>query len=89
MPSPQELGVTDAKRPENPNVDWTAVHNQLDRLGATCFQLERTLQGSFRITFLLPTDERGRSHRIEVQASSEAEAVRLVFAKAQEWRAER
>ena len=89
MPSPQELGVGDAKRPENPSVDWAAVHSQLDRLGATCFQLERTLEGSLRITCLLPTEERGRSHRIEAQASSEAEAVRLALARAQEWKAGR
>src|SRR5207245_4594780 len=34
MPSPEELGVADVKRPENPTIDWTAVHSQLDRLGA-------------------------------------------------------
>jgi hypothetical protein len=89
MPSPQELGVTDARRPENPIVDWTAVHNQLDRLGATCFHLERTREGNVRITCLLPTDQRSRSHRIEVQASSEAEAVRLVLAKTHGWMAGR
>ena len=89
MPSPQELGVADVKRPENPIVDWTAVHNQLDRLGATCFQLERMPEGSFRITCLLPTNQRSCSHRIEAQASSEADAVRLALAKAQEWAAGR
>src|SRR5690242_9849363 len=72
MPSPQELGVADVKRPESPGVDWTAVHNRLDRLGATCFQMERTSEGSLRITCLLPTEQRGRSHRIEAQASTEA-----------------
>jgi hypothetical protein len=85
MPSPQELGVADLKQPENPIVDWAAVHNRLDRLGATCFQLERTPQGSCRITCLLPTDQRGRTHRIEADASTEADAVRLALARAQEW----
>jgi hypothetical protein len=89
MPSPVELGVADAKPPENPVLDWTAVHNQLDHLGATCFQLERTPESSFRITCLLPTDQRGCSHRIEAQGPSEADAVRLALAKAQEWRAGR
>jgi hypothetical protein len=89
MPSPQELGVADLKRPENASVDWAAVHNRLDHLGATCFHLERTPEGSSRITCLLPTEQRGRSHRIEAQAATEADAIRLLLAKAQEWTAER
>src|SRR5437879_2091473 len=40
MPSPEELGVASAKRVDPPRIDWTAVHNQLDRLGASCFHLE-------------------------------------------------
>jgi hypothetical protein len=79
--------VADVKRLEN--VDWTSVHNQLDRLGATCFNLERRPEGGCRITCLLPTDQRGRSHRIEAEASSDADAVRLALAKAQDWAAGR
>jgi hypothetical protein len=85
MPSPEELGVADSKRLDPPSLDWTAVHNQLDRLGATCFHLERTAKGGYRITCLLPTDQPGRTHRIEAEASTEADAVRLTLAKAQEW----
>jgi hypothetical protein len=89
MPSPEELGVADAKRLENPSIDWSAVHNQLDRLGATCFHLERLPEGGCRITCLLPTNQQGRTHRIEAASSTEAEALRLTFAKAQEWARER
>jgi hypothetical protein len=85
MPTPQELGVADVKQRENPNIDWTAVHNQLDRLGATCFHLERAPEGGCRITCLLPTNQPGRTHRIEAEASSEADAVRLALARAKEW----
>ena len=85
MPSPEQLGVAGFKRADPPSIDWTAVHNQFDRLGATCFHLERTPNSGYRITCLLPTNQRDRSHRIEAEASSEAEAVRLVLAKAQEW----
>jgi hypothetical protein len=85
MPSPEELGVPGL----NPCLDWTAVHNQLDRLGATCFHLERTPKGGYRITCLLPTNQRDRTHRIEAEASAEADAVRLVLAKAQEWAGQR
>jgi len=85
MPSPAELGVPGF----NACLDWTAVHNQLDRLGATCFHLERTPKGGYRITCLLPTDQRDRTHRIEAEGSGEADAVRLVLAKAQEWAGQR
>ena len=81
--------MADVRRPETASVDWTALHNRLDRLGATCFQLERTPEGSSRITCLLATEQRGRSHRIEAQAATEADAVRLLLAKAQERAAER
>jgi len=85
MPSPQELGIADSKRPDHPSIDWTAVHNQLDHLGASCFHLERTHNGGYRITCLLPTNQRDRTHRIECDAATEGEAVRLILAKAQEW----
>jgi hypothetical protein len=84
MPSPQELGVADAK-PENSTLDWTAVHDLLDRLGATCFHLERVGASGYHLTCLLPTDQPSRTHCIEVEAPSEAEAVRLALAKVQQW----
>jgi hypothetical protein len=74
-------------QPETASIDWAAVHDRLDRLGATCFHLERLPQGAYRITCLLPTDQQGRSHRIEVAAASEGDAVRLILVKAQEWAA--
>ena len=89
MPTPEELGVAAVKRPENENIDWAAVHDRLNHLGATCFHLERMSQSACRITCLLPTDQPDRSHRIEAVASSEAEAIRLILAKAQEWAAGR
>ena len=85
MPSPEELGVANVQRFDAPNLDWAMVHSQLDRLGVTCFHLERTPTGGYRLTCLLPTTQRDRTHRIEAEASSEAEAVRLTLAKAQEW----
>jgi len=89
MPSPEELGVSGNNRSEIPAVDWMAVHNQLDRLGATCFHLERMSEGRCRVTCLLPTQQRDRSHRIEAEAATEADAVRLVLARAQEWATQR
>jgi hypothetical protein len=85
MPSPQELGVTDVKQKENSNIDWTAVHSQLNQLGATCFHLERAPEGDCRISCLLPTNQPGRTHRIEAEGASEADAARLALARAKEW----
>jgi hypothetical protein len=89
MPSPQELGVTTAGPADSPAIDWTAVHKQLDRLGATCFHSDQLAAGVYRITCLLPTGESGRSHRVEAQAEGEAEAVRLALSEANAWAAGR
>ncbi len=70
---------------ESPQIDWTAVHNRLDRLGATCLQRQKLSTNGWRITCLLPTNQQRWSHRIDAQAASEAEAVRLLLAKAEEW----
>jgi hypothetical protein len=85
IPSPEELGVAAVGPAARPNIDWTAVHERLDRLGATCFHKETLAEGGCRITCLLPTGEANRHHRIEAQADSEAEAIRLTLAKADEW----
>ena len=87
MPSPEELGVAVVPRPENLSVDWTAAHVQLDRLGATCFHLERLPKGGCRITCLLPTKQSDRTHRIEAEAASDADAIRLALAQAERWAA--
>jgi hypothetical protein len=85
LSSPEALGLTGTKPVETANVDWTAVHHRLDQLGAACFQVERLPKGSCKIICLLPTSQPGARHRIEAQAASEAEAVRLTLAQAEEW----
>ena len=85
MPAPEALGVSFVRTADSPRVDWAAVHRQLDRLGASCFHLERTQDGGCRITCLLPTAQSGRIHRIEAEAAGEADAVRVTLSKAEEW----
>jgi hypothetical protein len=87
LPSPESLGVTASAAPNASDADWTAVlHRRLKGLGATCFQVEQLNPGSeCRITCLLPTRDPGRTHRIEARAASEAEAVRLALAQAEDW----
>jgi hypothetical protein len=66
-------------------IDWTAVHRRFDLLGVTCLHLEKLPQGGCRFTCLLPTVQADRSHRIETQAASEAEAVHLALQRAEDW----
>src|SRR5438105_10460788 len=40
IPSPEDLGVAGSGTLQQAPLDWTAVHFQLDRLGASCFHLE-------------------------------------------------
>jgi hypothetical protein len=88
IPSPEELGIGSVRQAEVTKVDWTAARAQLDRLGATCFQVQK-LEGRYRFTCLLPTGQAGRNHRIEAEASTEADAVQLALAKAEDWAAGR
>lgn len=87
LPTPEALGLA-ASETEPASLDWTAVHQQLDRLGVTCFQLEQSETGGFRITCLLPTASAGRSHRVEAQAATKAEVVRMVLLHAEAWAAQ-
>lgn len=82
MPSPEQLGVVQAN-PVAP--DWAEAHRRFDQLGATCFQVERLPQGGCRVVCLLSTGRPDRSHRIEAEALTEAEAVRLALEKAEQW----
>jgi hypothetical protein len=89
MPSPETLGVPAARPAARPAadvpVDWSAAMARLDRLGATCFQVERLPQGGSQFTCLLPTGQANQAHRIEARAGSEGEAVRLALDRAEAW----
>lgn len=83
LPSPDQLGITIPSGAAG-SPDWTAVHQQLDRLGALCVHVEK-VDGGCRFTCLLPTAQPERTHRVEAVASTEAEAVRLALDKCTEW----
>lgn len=85
MPSPGQLGITPAGARAAEAVDWNAARRRLDRLGAVYFHVEKLDAGGYRFTCLLPTRQPGRTHRVETVAASEAEAIRLALAKAEEW----
>jgi hypothetical protein len=96
MPSPEQLGVAMARPEVRPDVppenrggpDWQVIHARLERLGATCYHVEKLPQGGCLFTCLLPTTQPNRAHRVEGRAGTEAEAVRLVLDKAEEWAGE-
>jgi hypothetical protein len=57
-------------------------------LNAVGFQLDQLPGGTVRFSCLLPTAQAGGPHRVEAQAATEAEAVRLVLDQASRWRQE-
>ena len=67
MPAPEALGIKLSKN-EAP-LDWDQLRQQLDRLGASSFQLERQGNG-FRFACRLPAGS------LEGMGDTEAEAVR-------------
>jgi hypothetical protein len=77
------LGIS-AVRPAA-DTDWTAALHRLDQLGATSIHRDKLPQGGCRLSCLLPTGQPGRTHRIDAQAASDAEALRLALEKAEEW----
>jgi hypothetical protein len=87
LPSPEDLGVS-APRP-TAGADWSAALRRFDQLGATGFQLEKLPQGGCRVSCLLPTSQPGRTHRIDAQAASDGDALRLALERAEEWAKQR
>jgi hypothetical protein len=84
IPSPEEAGIA-APTPAAAatDVDWNNAYRRLRALNAD-FQLCKQ-QSGFRFTCLMPTSQPGRIHRVEAEAASEAEAVRLTLDRAEQW----
>jgi hypothetical protein len=82
LPSPEELGISG--KPAAAEIDWNAVHRRLNELGSQSLQVQRTNEG-YRCVCVLPAATAGRSQPIEAQGPTEAEAVRLTLARAEEW----
>jgi len=84
IPTPEQLGVATAPVFTNENLDLTATHRQLEKLGAVCFRMDK-LAGGCQFTCLLATRQPGFTHRVEATAPSAAEAARLVLHQAEDW----
>lgn len=79
MPSPEQLGVGAPA-----SAAWGKLHQRLDQLGAMCFHLDKVAAG-YRVSCVLPTGQAERLHRIDVEASSEGEAIQLTLERAENW----
>jgi hypothetical protein len=88
LPPPEQLGVC-KPRPRDGSADWVEARRRLDTLGAVTFQVAKLPEGGSRFTCLLPTDQRNYNHRIEADATTEAEAVRLGLERAEAWARQR
>jgi hypothetical protein len=87
LPSPEQLGVS--KPASKSDADWNDARRRLDILGAIAFQVVHLPEGGCRFVCLLPTDQRNYNHRIEVDAASEADAVRSGLDRAEKWARQR
>jgi hypothetical protein len=79
IPSPEQLGVV--RRIET-QADWSVTRQRLQELGAVSFQVEHLPTGGCRFVCWVPKGAPGTNQRIEAQAATEAEAVRLGLDKA-------
>lgn len=87
MPTPEQLGVRSSAPTMNSNrdLDLTAAYRRLESLGAVCFRMDKLETGDCRFTCLLTTPQAGVNHRVEADARSSAEAVRLALTQAEDW----
>src|SRR5262245_25281364 len=85
MPTPVQLGVRNSATSAKIDLDLTAAYRRLERLGAVCVRLDKLDSGDSRFTCFLPTGQTGINHRVEADAASPAEAVRMVLTQAEDW----
>jgi hypothetical protein len=83
IPTPAQLGVAGAQSNGESAVDWNATHKRLREMGAESFQMERLPQGGVRVLFRLPASQTGQPRRVEAEAATEAEAIRLALERAE------
>jgi hypothetical protein len=80
MPSPGELGLGATAAAKTSPVDSADVRRQMERLGMTNVQLERTSTG-YRVTCVVPAADGPR--RLTADAVTEAEAIHQALARAE------
>jgi len=80
-PTPEQLGIAvPARTPVQ--VDWNLTRQRLQQMGALTFQLDRLPDDGRRFSITLPTAETGKTHMIQGNGATEAEAVRQALERA-------
>jgi len=85
IPTPEQLGIAPTVESNGADLDWTDAHRRLESLGAVGFRLDKLEAGGCHFACLLPTRQPGLTHRVEADAATSAEAVRLVLGQAEQW----
>jgi hypothetical protein len=85
IPTPEQLGIASAIVSSGADLDWTDAHRRLEHLGAIGFRLDKLEAGGCHFACLLPTRQPGLTHRVEADAATSDEAVRLVLGQAEQW----
>jgi hypothetical protein len=80
IPTPEQLGVVSTAK-----VDWNETLSRLERLGKIGMTVGQTTDGQHRVSLVLQTNRADAVQRIEAVAGTEAEAVALALARAEEW----
>ena len=83
LPSPESLGLAPKSAPAK--VDWNATLERLDRLGRIGHQVVQLDDGRCRVLLVMRTRQADQVQRIEATAATEAEAVGLALARAEQW----
>jgi hypothetical protein len=83
LPSPEEAGVAVASAPCK--VDWNALRDRLQQLGGVGLQTAQLPDGSYRVAFVMRTNQPDRFHNIEATAATEGEAVNVALLRAEQW----
>jgi hypothetical protein len=82
LPTPEQLGLTPAKAPA---ADAAGLERRLQNLNAVGFRMTRVAGDRWQVVCELPTAQPDRTHRVEAEAATQAEAVRAVLDRAEQW----
>jgi hypothetical protein len=80
VPSPEQLGIA-APNPATANAEWTG---RLQQLGVSSFHFVNLPGGAWQVICLVPGHQPGHHQRVEAEATTPAEAVRLVLSKVEQ-----
>jgi hypothetical protein len=85
LPPPEEMGVAPTPKAVPARIDWNATRERLDRLGHIGSESIQLSDGRYRVAFVLRTNQPNRVQHIEATAATEAEAVAVALARAEQW----